>query len=212
MPPFIILSLPRSRSAWLSKFLTYSEWTCEHEALRHVGTLEDAQAWLSIPRCGFAEPSAAPWWRLISKFAPEARIVVVRRPWQEVLESFAKVPLRSAWTLDLAALAERLKRLDAKLDQAAARLSNVLQIRYADLNDEITCARVFEHCLPYPHDSEWWRVLSATNIQVDLDVLWRQYAAFAKRTERLREAARAVILVDMLDAKRCKQRNVCPTG
>jgi hypothetical protein len=29
--PFMIFALPRSRTAWLSEFLSYQGWTCWHE-------------------------------------------------------------------------------------------------------------------------------------------------------------------------------------
>lgn len=197
MPPFIVLAAPRSRSAWLARFLTYREWTCEHESIRHMGALEDVRAWLSQERVGTVETGGAAWWRLLHRYAPDARVVVVRRPVEEIIESFARAPLRSPWTLDIGQLRQRLVGVDRKLAQAAYRLPNVVSVTFADLEDEATCARVFTHCLPYEWDRAWWELISGLNVQADLDLLWRHYRAFEGRTERLREAAKAAILADM---------------
>jgi hypothetical protein len=38
---FLVLGLPRSRTAWLANFLTYGDITCTHEGLNGCATLED---------------------------------------------------------------------------------------------------------------------------------------------------------------------------
>ena len=48
-PPFVVLSLPRSRSYWLSRYLSYGGWHCGHEEIRHARTLSDVRAWLARP-------------------------------------------------------------------------------------------------------------------------------------------------------------------
>ena len=50
--PFVVLSMPRSRSKWLSVFLSYGEWGCGHEELLNLRGLDDAKAWLSQPYTG----------------------------------------------------------------------------------------------------------------------------------------------------------------
>ncbi len=37
MRPFVVFGLPRSRTAWLSRFLTYGDWVCGH-AVRERGS------------------------------------------------------------------------------------------------------------------------------------------------------------------------------
>ena len=112
--PFFILGLPRSRTYWLSKFLTYREWTCGHEELRHIRTMEDAKSWLSQPSTGSAETALAPFWRLLPK---DARLVIVRRPVAEVKDSLLRLSLGDGGAFDPIALDGLLKRADAKLDQ-----------------------------------------------------------------------------------------------
>jgi len=41
---FLVLGLPRSRTAWLSNFLTYGDVTCTHEGLNGCTTLKEYKA------------------------------------------------------------------------------------------------------------------------------------------------------------------------
>ena len=135
MPPFVVFYLPRSRSAWLSQFLTYGEWVCGHEELRHMRSIDDVQAWFSQPNIGTAETAGAPWWRLLDKFAPNARVLVVRRPRDEVAKSLMKI---AGTQFDRAGLDALLLKLDRSLDQIEARLPNVLSVSFDSLNEEDT--------------------------------------------------------------------------
>jgi hypothetical protein len=187
MQPFVVFSLPRSRSAWLSRFLTYGEWMCGHEELRHMRSLDDVQAWFSQPNIGTAETAGAPWWRLLERFAPNARVLVVRRPRNEVAESLMNIP---GTQFDRAALDSILLKLDRSLDQIEARLPNVLSASFDSLNEEDTCAAVFEHCLQQPHDLDHYARLAPVNIQINMPALMRHYAAYAPAMEKLASIAK----------------------
>jgi len=182
MQPFVVFSLPRSRSAWLSRFLTYGEWMCGHEELRHMRSLDDVQAWFSQPNIGTAETAGAPWWRLLERFAPNARVLVVRRPRNEVAESLINIP---GTQFDRTALDSILLKLDRSLDQIEARLPNVLSASFDSLNEEDTCAAVFEHCLQQPHDLDHYARLAPVNIQINMPAIMRHYAAYAPAMEKL---------------------------
>lgn len=184
MPPFVILALPRSRTFWLSRFLTYGDWTCGHEELRHARSMEDIASWLAQPCTGTVETAAAPWWRTLRRACPDARVVTVRRPVAEVVDSLA------ALGFDRAVMGPAMRRLDMKLDQIEARVPGVLSVRFADLADERTCAAVFEHCLPHQHDLEWWRVTSALNLQVNVPAMVRYHRAHAAQMNKLAAIAK----------------------
>ena len=194
MLPFLVLSLPRSRSAWLSRFLTYGDWMCGHEELRHMRTLDDVKLWFDQPNIGSAETAAAPWWRLLDSFAPGVRIVIVRRPIADVFDSLMKIP---GTTFDPASLMEVLARLNCKLDQIAARLPNVIEVAFSDLADEAVCARVFEHCLPYTHDHDHWAALADTNIQINMAATMRYMQAYAPAITKMADMAKRKILSSM---------------
>lgn len=191
---FLVLGLPRSRTAWLAKFLTCGDWFCGHEELRHLRSLDDADAWFSQDCTGSAETAAAPWWRLIPE---NVRIVTVRRPVGEVLDSLMALP---GLTFDRGALETTMAFMDRKLDQIEAR-RDCLSVRFEDLNNEATCKAVFEHCLPYPHDSERWKVLAAENVQCNMPALMRYMVAYRPTLEKLGKVAKHRILTRMRAAE-----------
>ena len=204
MASFVILSLPRSRSAWLSRFLTYGDWICGHEELRHFRSLEDVNLWFDQPNVGSAETAAAPWWRLLEYFAPDTKVVVVRRPVDEVFDSLMRL---SGCTFDPAILMPLLCKMDCKLDQIAARLPNVLTVNFADLENEAVCARVFEHCLPHKHDPAHWAALANVNVQANMPALMRYMQAYAPAVEKMAAMAKRKILSAM-----ALRKAVAPAG
>ncbi len=166
---FIVYGLPRSRTFWLSQFLSYREWICGHDEIRHVRSLRDIDDWFAQPSTGTVETAAAPWWRLIHSRVRDLRVVVVRRPVGEVVASLTALGIHGQEA--------NIRRLDAKLSQIEHRVPNVLSVRYDELFDEGGCAKVFQHCLPYPHDHQWWLLLSALNLQAKMHGLFRYYQA-----------------------------------
>ena len=194
MPPFVVLALPRSRTAWLSRFLTYGDWMCGHEELRHTRSLDDVTAWFSQPNIGTAETAAAPWWRLLDRFAPGARILIVRRPVSEVVDSLMNIP---GLSFDRAVLERTIAKLDRKLDQIEARCDNVLSVNFDDLNDEMVCAIAFEHCLPHAHDPEHWARLAPVNVQIDMPALMRYAQAYQPALDKVAAIAKHQTLAAM---------------
>ena len=188
-PPFVVFSMPRSRSAWLARFLSWGEWHCGHEELLHARSLEDVSAWLSQPCTGTVETAAAPFWRLLRRHGPrgeDVRVVVVRRPVDEVVASFLRLPLG----LDEAALVPLMRRLDRKLAQIERRLPDALSVSFADLATEDGCRRVWEHVMPYPHQPAWWAAASRVNIQIDMRALLRQVRAYQPQLAKLAKQAK----------------------
>lgn len=153
-------------------------------------SLADVRSWLQQPMTGTAETAAAPYWRLLAKLAPAARVVVVRRPVEEVVESILRIETFGAGRFERESLTAAMRRGEAKLWQAASRLPNVLIVDFADLAREETCAAVFEHCLaPYKHDPAWWNYLAPVNIQCDFPALMRYAQAFGPQIMKFAETA-----------------------
>ena len=186
MTPFVVFSLPRSRSAWLSQFLTYGDWTCGHEELRRMRSLDDVKAWFSQSNIGTVETSAAPWWRLLDTYAPGARVVTIRRPPSEVVESLMNI---RGVQFDRAVIEKVIAKHDRKLDQIERRFSDVLSVQYENL-DEDGCARIFEHCLGYPHDPNLWTRFAPVNIQINFPALVKYCQAYAPAMEKLAKIAK----------------------
>lgn len=177
--PFLVLALPRSRTAWLARFLSYRDYRCAHEQARTLRSLEDAQAWLAQDFTGTAETSVARWWRLIPVLRPQVRVVLVRRPVEQVVASLLRLDMRDIGGFNEARLWREMGRLDRALDRIERGLAGVLSVRFADLADPETCRRVWEHCLPYPFDRGWWAEQAAVNVQCDMPSLMRYARAHA---------------------------------
>ncbi len=192
--PFVIFGLPRSRTAWLSRFLTYGDWVCGHEELRHMRSLDDVTAWFSQPCTGTIETAGAPWWRMLDRFAPGAKVVIVRRPVADVVESLMRIP---GTAFDRVKLEAVMSQLDRKLDQIAARYPGALSVQFDDLANEATCAAVFEHCLPLKHDPAHWARLAGENIQIDMRAMMRYFQAHKAPLDKLVSVAKHQSLTAM---------------
>jgi hypothetical protein len=188
--PFIVLALPRSRTYWLSKYLSYRDWHCGHDELQHCRSLEDVQTWFTQPNIGTVETAAAPFWRLLQ---PDIRIVTVRRSIADLLTSVT----RAVPECEPTAVRRLLRVADAKLDQIEARIPGVLSVRFDDLAHESTCAQVFEHCLPYAHDREWWASWNVQRISGNLTAQIRYAQAYLPQLQKLARAAKHRILAGM---------------
>lgn len=169
--PFVVMALPRSRTFWLSKFLTYGGWNCGHDEARYLRSMDDLASWWNLPCNGSVETSGAFWWRLIPS---ETKIVVIKRPVNEVVDSLCKIA-----PFDRIVLKKEIIKADRKLNQVIVRRPDTLVVDYAELEYEPACAVIFEHCLPFNHDSNWWNYLSKMNLQIDFPALLR-YCHFYK--------------------------------
>lgn len=193
MQPFVVFSLPRCRSKWLSLFLQYGPWQCGHEEIRHCRSLDDVASWLAQPFTGTVETTAAHFWRLL----PDGvRVVTVRRHVPDVVASLQRAGL----TFDEPTMLRTMQRLEHKLDQIERRLPDVLAVRYSDLQEEETCAAVFEYCLGLPHDRAWFAAASPVNLQINLHHLTRYYVAHAPQLEKLAKQAKHRIIASMRPA------------
>lgn len=185
--PFLILALPRSRTKWLSTFLSYGRWICTHEEARHLRNLEDVRSWTKLPYNGSVETAVAPFWRLFGTCIPNVRVVVVRRPVEEVASSLNRVLSRKMPGEELLRL---IRRWDAKLDQIVRRVPGVLVVSFDALGSEAGARRVFEFALGEPWDPAWWRLLAPVNIQEPFVSFERYATAYLPQLVRMAEIAR----------------------
>ena len=125
---------------------------------------------------------------------PDIKTVVVRRPLDDVTRSL----LGSCGTpFNEAKLRRDMERLDAKLDQIAARVPDALVVTFDELATEQGCAKVFEHCLGLPHDPAWWRKLAPVNLTISFPAAVRYHAANAVQIARMMDAATQRIRFDL---------------
>lgn len=179
--PFIIYSLPRSRSFWLSRYLSYGAWHCGHDEIRYTRSIDDVRSWFGQDFTGTAETAAAPWWRMVQRIRPDIRTVVVRRPVPEVIDSLARLSL----VFDRPAVMAKLRYLDRKLDQIERRVSNVMSVTFDELREEKTCGAVFERCLGIERNPEWWATMAPLNIQINMSAMLRYCVAYKAPMEKL---------------------------
>lgn len=161
LPPFIVYSLPRSRSAWLARFLSYNGRPCGHDLAQTVKTMAEFVSMFDDHYAGTAETGAVVGWRAIRSLMPDARVAVVRRPVKEVYDSLARFGLASKLLMD-----ELIER-DAMLDEVA-RIPGVISVSFTEMTTVAGCQKLFEHCLGVPFDWEWWEGLASVNVQVDV--------------------------------------------
>jgi GNAT superfamily N-acetyltransferase len=195
---FVVFALPRSRTAWLSRFLTYRDWQCGHDEARHCRSLDDVASWMSQPCTGTVETAAAPFWRLLERFG-DVRVVTVRRPVADVVASLQAVS-QALW--ETKATTAAMQRIDRKLDQIERRLPGALSVSFAELGTEEGCRRLWEHCLPYPFDAAWHAMLAPVNIQDNLGLTIRYYMAHQPQLTKLAKLAAHRIIADMRPPER----------
>lgn len=182
--PFIVLALGRSRTAWLSQFLTYGPWVCGHDEATYWRSEDDIRSWWMQPWIGSAETALAGYWRLLDHFVPGCRVVTIRRPVAEVVESIRRVGFA---TEALPQLMHRLRYLDAKLDQIEARVPGVLSVQFHDLGAEGPNREVFEFCLGMGWDRQWWLHWRDTNVQVNWAAKQRYFAYHRPQLRKMAE-------------------------
>lgn len=183
---FLILALPRSRTAWMAHYLNYPLarplQPVGHEILTNCPDVQTFLDSYSFGMCGTVETGAAPIWRIVRSELPQCRIVLVRRP---LIESYRSLAAQGVMP-DISILAE----LNHCLDMAAADPA-IISVPYELLSDPAIGRWLFEYCLELEWDVEWWKQMVATKIQVDMPS-W---------IERL-EAKRDQIVEFFLDANR----------
>lgn len=193
---FLILGLPRSRTKWISEFLTYNDYYCGHDELTRVRQLEDVESWLIQENTGSVETGAAPFWRLALHLKSDLKLVTIRRDPLECAYSAVKAGL----TNDLDSTIRYFQYLDKKLDQIERR-TKCRSYKYEDLEKEEICKDLFEYLLPYKHDSKRWSVLNSINIQINIPALKRYVNSYQLQISRLNNIARQKSLT-ILNSKR----------
>lgn len=158
MSQFIILTLPRSRSAWMAWYLSYLPAQVGHDLLIQCDTVADF-GWLLGQVTGTVETGAMMGWRLIRARLPEAKLITVHRPLDQIHDSFKRLGLVLV-PGELEVRAEMLAQL--------AEQPGVESIPFAALDDPLCAQWLFEHCLETEWDRDWWLKARGVNIQIDM--------------------------------------------
>ncbi len=167
MRPFVVFALPRSRTAWLAKYLSYGGERVGHDMAVRSASIDDFFRNFDEGVIGSVETGAMAGWRLLRERYPAAPIAVVRRPIEDVRLSLSQ--------FGVAPRAGDLEARSAVLDEIE-RQPGVLSVTFHDLYEQETRRRMFEHCLIYGWKPEWDARWAHVNIQVDLAKEMREVA------------------------------------
>lgn len=181
-PPFVILSLPRSRSLWLSKFLSYGGWTCHHDLVAKDPDIDKIFRILAEPMTSIADTGLGYGWKLIRRWFPAAKLVTIRRPVDEVRASMiaAGVPAGLAAGYDFAELDDRL---DEAEDEGGAE-----SFQFHELDRDIE--RLWAATIGGGFNHRWFEFWRGRNEQIDMRHRLEVLAENHHRLKALRHVVR----------------------
>ena len=150
MKHFFILGHPRSRTAWLSVFMTYGDCFCLHEAYVHAeGITGIKDLFRSLPQMRFvgtADSGLAFYADQLLKEFPDARYVVIDRPMQDCADSLDLIypkAIATAWPVSgLAKIMARPETMIVKFHELDIR-------KCLDIHSFCTDAGKFSHSFAF---------------------------------------------------------------
>ena len=176
-PKYLVLSLPRSRSAWLSVFLS-NGGTCGHDmATLCPSTAEVRRVWSTVE--GSCETGAMIAGPLLKKWFPETTFMVIRRDTQEVIDSLR-------YFLGPYFDAGEIRARAAMLDKFAAD-NKIAAVDYVALADKTMCEALFLHLTGRYCPAGWWDRMARLNIQIDNKSWLRMLIQNRSRLQKLKD-------------------------
>lgn len=166
-PPFIVLSLPRSRSAWMAHWLSYPGKRVGHDISIECKSVADFLSSYENGMAGTCETGAMIGWRLLKHEIPSLKTLIVLRPVHDVLMSLATQGVAGPFVTE--EVCARMHMLNA-----IACASEVQTMQWTDLNDPRLREALFEHLLGIDFDPDWDARFAFTNIQIDFKARLRQ--------------------------------------
>lgn len=171
---FAVYSLSRSRSYWLSQFLTYGKYYCTHGLRVRAKSLDWFKGYLSAENIGVADPGLLELYHVMISNFPDHKQVVVHRPLEEINASFAKLGV------DYKEPEYRLKLL-----KTIGSIPGVLNVTFEELKTLEGCKKVFEFCLDREFDYGWYDEMKDKNLQVDMPKTIELFLANQKQMARV---------------------------
>ena len=159
--PFLVLTLPRSRSFWLSKFLD-----CPHEPSRHFRSGEALCAYFNDGACGVDTALGSIWHGYDPLVRRDLRVVVVHRPVADVLASLDRLGIRHP-------------NLEAGLHRQANRMTEIrgAHFTYSQIATYEGAARLFHACRGEACDVDRWNEMKDDRREADLRAILRDAVA-----------------------------------
>lgn len=163
---FAVLALPRSRTCWISRFLSNPGAVCLHEPsvwLSSISALDDLIGDPAI--AGISDSMMTLHWRRLGGL----RLVAVRRRFEDVMTSARRLGLDDPTSRDV------VSRISAELGAVEA-LPGVLRLDYDDLGTPAGAGALYRHCRNEEMPPGWFEFWNPVHIEVD-----RHYHAAAIR-------------------------------
>lgn len=169
MTPFLIFTKARSRSFWLSRWLTHGGWTVHHDPSLEFHDLTDLARLLLPGRVGIVDTSLGFRWRDALGTRPDARVVTVRRPILDCHASLEAMGLATDATLAyLLAMEDCLDEIERSVP--------CFRIDFERMGNARSMRQLWRHCFDgmEPWDGERFRTMNKANLQVDMDAELRR--------------------------------------
>jgi hypothetical protein len=180
--PFFITGLPRSRTAWLSVYMTTGRAVCYHDACAKIERIEDVEAVFASDfyhYVGIADSALGfylPW--ILQNIGP--RTLIVERDPDEVSNSLAALGMPKT---------KLPNRLLASLKEFRGH-PLVMWVPYRLLDEKRVMEKAFLHLLPgEAFDERRHDEMAKLNIQTDMRKAVASYLANRPQMDRLMQQA-----------------------
>lgn len=160
MNNFFIVSLPRSRTAWLANYLTCGDSFCFHEGLMGCDSIKALKGKMEatrFPIVGNSDCGNILFLEEIMDEFPEAKFVFIHRSPSEVEEELSRIGLPDNGLVAIEA--SRMNSYD----------SIGLHVEYEDLKNKSFCAEIYTYCTDQPFNQDRWEMLDKLDILIFVD-------------------------------------------
>ena len=179
---FVVFSLPRSRSAWLSVLLG-QDGVVGHDIGLDCGSVAE---FVNAPYLGTCETGAGFAWRVMRRMVPGVKFAVILRDAHEVTKSLERFGFAGP---DL--IAEMQSREDDLMTIADQK--GVMLLHHSQLDDFDICARLYEHLTSGQLSRARFDMLKPLNIQVDMRAVIEKTIRNASHIAALKAEARGLM-------------------
>lgn len=182
MASFIIFSLPRSRTRWLSEYLSYGR-PVAHDLAIGCRSVEEFLARLDDVE-GSVETGAVIGYRLLRHLRPDVRQLTLTRPFRDILSSLT----RAGFAHNRNELVERRALLEMAAQEAE------MTFTFDELNDAGTRQIIFEYLLDVSWDEDWDRRMVGTKVEVERGQRLKELEENREATEELKRDLAQLLL------------------
>jgi hypothetical protein len=161
--PYFIIALPRSRTAWLSAFLTTEDSDCLHDPLGQCESLDDLERLFvesGAPIIGCADTSSPIFFNAINERWPDSKYLFVFREPKDIAASLDRLEMPSA----------EVPMMQVRMNSAYLSVrsrDNVRALPFEHLSQPAALEALWEFLIGTPFDLARAERFNAMNIQID---------------------------------------------